>query len=161
MNGPAARLWYLLELVGREEVHLLGVSSRLFGGCGQVTAAWLEGVLAAPEGIDRLESFVGKFSRMQDTMMDKLLPTFLVAIGERSSTALDNLNLAHRLNFVTDPEAWLGMRMLRNRLVHEYVDDSAELAAALGKARELAGELSKTFRAIRDYAARNLPRREE
>lgn len=161
MSGPVLRLRQLLELVGREEQHLLGVSSRLFGDCEQITEAWLEGVLAVPEGIDRLESFVGKFSRMQDTMMDKLLPTFLVAIGERSNTALDNLNLAHRLQFVTDPDAWLSMRMLRNRLVHEYVDDSAELAAALAKARELVPDLSKTFRAIRDYAVRSLPLRGE
>lgn len=161
MSDPVSRLRYLLELVGREEKHLLGVSARLFGGCGRVTAEWLAEVLAVPEGVDRLESFVGKFSRMQDTMMDKLLPTFLVAIGERSNTALDNLNLAHRLQFVTDPDAWLAMRMLRNRLVHEYVEDPAELAVALAKARDLSGELSKTFRAIRDYAVRNLSIREE
>lgn len=104
MTGAIERLWYLLALVGREAEQLLGVSSRLF---------------------------VGKFSRMQDTMMDKLLPTFLVAIGERSATALDNLNLAHKLQFVTDPDAWLAMRLLRNKLVHEYVEEVAELAAVI------------------------------
>lgn len=41
------RLWYLLALVSREEEHLLGVSSRLFGG-GQITPAWLEGVHDRP-----------------------------------------------------------------------------------------------------------------
>ncbi|WP_407278827.1 hypothetical protein U5817_21965 [Aromatoleum evansii] len=110
MTGAIERLWYLLALVGREEEQLLGVSSRLFVG-GQVTPAWLEGVLAVPEGIDRFESFVGKFSRMQDTMMDKLLPTFPVAIGARSATALDNLNLAHKLQFVMSTskmsQSWL------------------------------------------------------
>ncbi|NMG29026.1 hypothetical protein [Aromatoleum evansii] len=130
MTGAIERLWYLLALVGREEEQLLGVSSRLF---------------------------VGKFSRMQDTMMDKLLPTFLVAIGERSATALDNLNLAHKLQFVTDPDAWLAMRLLRNKLVHEYVEDVAELAAALVKARDLTGELSRSFRVIREYAGHSLP----
>lgn len=155
--GGNARLWQLLDLVGREEHHLLGVAARLFGK-NTITPAWLEGVLAVPDGIDRLESFIGKFSRMQDTMMDKLLPTFLLAIGERSGTALDNLNRAQKLSFVTDPDAWLAMRMLRNRLVHEYVEDPAELAAALAKAYELTAELSGSYRAIHDYAASKLPR---
>jgi uncharacterized protein YutE (UPF0331/DUF86 family) len=34
---------------------------------------------------------------------------------------------------VSDPDQWLAMRRLRNRLVHEYVDDPEELAAALEK----------------------------
>jgi hypothetical protein len=67
--ADVARLWQLLELVSRESHHLQGVSARLFGDA-EPTVAWLDGVLATPEGIDRLESFAGKFARMQDTMMD-------------------------------------------------------------------------------------------
>lgn len=123
-----------------------------------LTPTWLEALLATPEGIDRLESFVGKFSRMQDTMMDKFLPTFLVAAGEKSGTALDNLNRAQRLGFVKDPDQWLAMRRLRNRLVHEYVDDPAELLAALEMARPLPAELQETYCAIKAYIEDNLPR---
>lgn len=155
--AEVTRLWQLLDLVSRESLQLQGVLGRLFGDA-EPTAAWLDGVLATPEGIDRLESFVGKFARMQDTMMDKLLPVFLVASGERTGTALDNLNLAHRLGFVTDPDAWLFMRRLRNRLVHEYVEDAAELCAALVKARQLADELTTSYRLILDYASSHLPR---
>lgn len=154
--ADVTRLWQLLELVSRESHHLQGVSARLFGDA-EPTVAWLDGVLATPEGIDRLESFVGKFAHMQDTMMDKLLPVFLAASGERTGTALDNLNLAHRLGFVTDPDAWLAMRRLRSRLVHEYVEDTAELCAALVKARELAGELTASYRGILNYASSRLP----
>jgi hypothetical protein len=78
-------LWRLLDLVAREDRHLAGLTGRLFAGLeGDVTPLWLTAVLATTEGIDRLESFVGKFSRMQDTLMDKLLPAFLLAVGERS-----------------------------------------------------------------------------
>jgi uncharacterized protein with HEPN domain len=160
VSGAAIRLWRLLDLVAREDDLLTGVTERLFGGLhSDVTPEWLESVLGKPEGIDRLESFVGKFSRMQDTMMDKLLPAFLLAVGERTGTALDNLNLAQKLGFVSDPDAWLAMRLLRNRLVHEYVDDLAELAAALQRARELTRELRETHRSIRDYADEHLERR--
>jgi hypothetical protein len=157
VSAATSRLWQLLELVATENDHLAGVSGRLFSSLdGEVTPDWLKRVLETPEGIDRLESFVGKFSRMQDTMMDKLLPAFLVATGERTGTALDNLNLAHKLGFVADPDAWLAMRLLRNRLVHEYVDDLTELAAALGKARDLASHLAATYYAIRSYADAHL-----
>lgn len=151
MTESNTRLQQLLDLVARESLHLQGVYARLFAGI-EPTGQWLEAVLATPEGIDRLESFVGKFSRMQDTMMDKLLPIFLQACGERTGTALDNLNLAQRLGFVEDPDAWLAMRRIRNRLVHEYVEDLEELAAALAKARQLTTELTNTYASIRDYA---------
>lgn len=157
MRASPTRLWRLLDLVAREDRHLAGVTGRLFAGLeGDVTPLWLTAVLGTPEGIDRLESFVGKFSRMQDTLMDKLLPAFLLAAGERTGTALDNLNLAQKLGFVSDPDAWLAMRLLRNRLVPEYVDDPAELAAALQRARQLTRQLSETHAAIRRYADEHL-----
>ena len=112
--------------------------------------------LANPRGIDTLESVVGKFSRMQDTLMDKLLPTFLQAVGERVGTVLDNLNRAQRLGLVQSPDAWLAMRLLRNRLVHEYVNDLSELNAALEQERALVQELHATSVAISAYASARL-----
>lgn len=132
------RLWQILGVIEKEGRTLQAVMQRLFPGQGAVTPQWLESLLATPEGIDRLESFVGKFSRMQHTLVDKLLPHFLLAVGEEPGTALDNLRRVERLGMVSDPDQWLAMRRLRNRLVHEYVDDPAELAAALEKARETA-----------------------
>jgi uncharacterized protein with HEPN domain len=159
MTDTHTRLWRLIDLVAKEELHLFGVIARLFDDLSPtVSASRLEMLLRSPEGIDRLESFVGKFSRMQDTVMDKLIPAFLDATGEQTGTALDNLNRLHRIGFVTNPDAWIGMRRLRNKLVHEYVEDITELAAALQKARSLADELRHTFRAIRTYADENFPR---
>ncbi|MCU0833416.1 MAG: nucleotidyltransferase substrate binding protein [Chromatiaceae bacterium] len=140
MTDPVERVWQLLDLVSREDQQLAGVTARLFAtATGDLAVEWLTSLLGTPEGIDRLESFVGKFSRMQDTIVDKLLPALLVATGERRGTALDNLNLAHKLGFVSHPDAWLGMRLLRNRLVHEYVEDLADLAAALQKGSRFDG----------------------
>jgi hypothetical protein len=157
MSADRERLWQILAVVAKEAAYLDAVMQRFFPVAGDLSPVWLEALLATPEGIDRLESFVGKFSRMQDTIVDKLLPQFLLAVGENPASALDNLHRAERLGFVDDPDLWLAMRRLRNRLVHEYVDDLAELAAALGKARTASGELFKTFHGIRYYAERNFP----
>ena len=159
MNEALRRLWRLFDLVEKEDIHLRGVTARLFEIRDQaISPKLLETMLSTPEGIDRLESFVGKFSRMQDTVMDKLLPALLTAAGDTTGTALDNLNRAQRLGFVDDPDAWLGMRQLRNRLVHEYVDDLEELAAALSVARTFTATLSAVHEALRRYAERELPR---
>ncbi len=91
-----------MQLVEKEDLHLRGVTRRLFRARSRAdldsgNPDWLTKKLAKPHGIDTLESFVGKFSRMQDTLVDKLLPTFLQAVGESVGTALDNLNRAQRL----------------------------------------------------------------
>lgn len=62
-----------------------------------ITPEWIEELIAQPAGRDCLEAFIGKFSRMQDTLVDKLLPQYLTAVGEKTGSALDNLNRAERL----------------------------------------------------------------
>ena len=159
MTAVRQQLWQLLRLVEKEDLHLQGVTGRLFRGRSRADPSstdWLAKKLASPRGIDTLESFVGKFSRMQDTLMDKLLPTFLQSVGESVGTALDNLNRAQRLGLVQNPDAWLSMRLLRNRLVHEYVDDLSELNAALAQACALVQELHTAFLAINAYATARL-----
>ena len=159
MTAVRQQLSRLLQLVEKEDLHLRGVTQRLFRArlrADPGNSDWLAKKLANPRGIDTLESFVGKFSRMQDTLMDKLLPTFLQAVGESVGTVLDNLNRAQRLGLVQEPDAWLAMRLLRNRLVHEYVNDLSELNAALEQARALVQELHATYVAISAYASARL-----
>ena len=64
MNDLAARLARVLELVDREARHLAEVTQRFFGDVEAIDREWLERQLATPEGIDRLESFGAKFSRL-------------------------------------------------------------------------------------------------
>ena len=153
-NADLARLQQLLALVAREEHHLLGVRARLFGHLppDSVTETWLEGALATPEGIDRVESFSAKFGRMQDTLVDKLLPALLRAAGEQPGTALDNLHRAERLGLVQNADDWLAMRLTRNRLVHEYFERSAVMVPALKRARDFVDTLCAAHNAIRRYA---------
>ncbi len=149
-----ARLKQLLALVAREEHHLLGVRTRLFGQlpADGITSAWLQGVLATPEGIDRVESFGAKFGRMQDTLVDKLLPALLRASAEQPGTALDNLNRAERLGLIQSAGDWPAMRLTRNRLVHEYFERPDAILPALKRARDFVDTLCAAHDAIRAYA---------
>ncbi|MDN5870643.1 MAG: hypothetical protein L0H73_08005 [Nitrococcus sp.] len=158
MSDKVRRLWQIIELVARQDEHLQGVRRRLFGAMNPeaVNGDWVARTLASAEGIDRIESFGAKFARMQDTVMDKLLPQFLAAVGEKPGTAIDNLNRAERLTLVRNADDWLAMRRLRNRLVHEYIDEPKEMAPALQRVRTFTDELHRTYAAIRDYAASHL-----
>ncbi len=106
--------------------------------------------------IDRLESFGAKFSRLQDTLSDKLLPLFLRVAGELPGTVVENLDRAERLGIIRDTQEWLGARGLRNRLVHEYIDDLDALTASLDVARRFTVVLIEAAHAFRSYAAQRL-----
>ncbi len=123
------RLRYLARVVGKECAHLSSTDQRLFaGGFGLDQAQRLE---ADPELAERVEAFVGRFGRLQDTLGDKLLPLLLNALGEKSTVAIDNLDRAERLGIIDSTEDWMAMRLLRNQMVHEYVEDLIILTSAL------------------------------
>jgi hypothetical protein len=157
-RDPIERLSRLLDLVAREDVHVQGVRVRLFGPKPQIDADWLQAVLSTPEGIDRLESFGAKFSRMQDTVVDKLLPALLDAAGEVPGTAIDNLTRAERLGLLDDADAWIAMRRLRNRLIHEYFEVPEEMIPALKEAYRFADELHRAHERLSAYAREHLVR---
>ena len=143
------RLAQILALLDKEDRLLSGVRDRLFQG-PTLDAARLAALLETPEGIDRLESFTSKFCRMQDTFVDKLLPIYLRSLGELAGSAIDNLRRAEQLGLIDNAESWVEMRLLRNRLVHEYVEDIAILAEQLLRAKEQAEALHQGYLKVRD-----------
>ena len=80
---------------------------------------------------ERLDAFVSRFGRLQDTVGDKLLPALLAALAESLGPAIDNLDKAEKFGFIVSADAWMEMRRLRNQMVHEYIEDLTVLASAL------------------------------
>lgn len=135
----AQRLQFLARVVRKECKHLATTDSRLFKGlftCEQVLQ--LE---ADPDLAERVEAFVGRFGRLQDTVGDKLLPQLLSVSGEKVSSALDNLDRAERLGWLKSADEWMTMRSLRNQMIHEYVEDPALLVDALQTGHSFVPEL--------------------
>uniref|UniRef100_A0A7C3R5B4 DUF86 domain-containing protein n=1 Tax=Leptospirillum ferriphilum TaxID=178606 RepID=A0A7C3R5B4_9BACT len=83
-----------------------------------------------------MEAFVSRYSRLQDTIGNKLLPALLRATLEPSGTHLDNLSRAEKLGWVDSVERWIALWELRNRLVHEYVESPEDLLDGLNEALE-------------------------
>ena len=114
-------------------------------------------MLALGDDIDdaeRVEAFVARFSRLQDTLGDKLLPALLLALGEPVGAVIDNLDRAERLGFVASADDWLATRRLRNRMVHEYVEDPAVLAESLRQGHALVPMLLDVELRFRNEALR-------
>jgi uncharacterized protein with HEPN domain len=125
----AIRLQFLARVVRKECQHLSTTDQRLFKSVfGLEQTAQLE---SDPELAERVEAFVSRFGRLQDTLGDKLLPLLLDALGEKISAAIDNLDRAERLNLIHSADEWMAMRMLRNQMIHEYVEDPVVLTSAL------------------------------
>lgn len=124
-----ARLEFLARVTDKACQHLHDTNSRLFGDLFTVEMAQkieLDPILA-----ERLDAFVSRFGRLQDTVGDKLLPALLSALAEKTGPAIDNLDLAEKLGFIESADTWMEMRRLRNQMVHEYIEDLAVLTSAL------------------------------
>ncbi len=153
---PEQPLQQHIELVNREDQHLLAVRRRLLDDDCYVDAQRVQTIIETDTGIDRLESFGAKFARMQDTVVDKLIPRFLIAAGEQPQTAMDNLSRMERLELIISADNWQTMRWLRNRLVPEYIDNPDILAPALEQAYRFTDTMHSNYGASKTYAADKL-----
>jgi uncharacterized protein with HEPN domain len=84
---------------------------------------------------------------------DKLLPELLGQLAESVGPMLDNLDRAERYGWVASADEWLALRKLRNRMIHEYVRNAAELAQALSTAHQGVTVLAAATEAMTRYAA--------
>jgi len=123
------RLQFLTRIAERERRHLLATDQRLFEV--PFTTERARALEDHPEEAERVDAFVARFGRLQDTLGDKLIPALLRALGERVGPALDNLDRAERFGWIPSSDDWLAVRKLRNQMVHEYIEDPAVLADAL------------------------------
>jgi uncharacterized protein with HEPN domain len=97
---------------------------------------------------ERLDAFVSRFCRLQDTLGDKLLPIYLRMQLEPIGTVLDNLNRAEKLGLIPSVADWIEARTLRNNLVHEYTEDVDVLRQSILRALELIPMLETVTRRL-------------
>lgn len=114
---------FSLELAKKELSYLAYTHGTLFHQ--PIDEAWVESLSEHPELAEKIEAFVSRFSRLQDHLGEKLLPTFAKLYGERSNSLIDTLAFAERMEWVESSEDFIALRRLRNQLVHEYLYDAS------------------------------------
>lgn len=147
---PVERFVKTLHIVWRESGHLSYSWHRLFPA--PIDSAWVTALAQEPEAAERMDAFVSRFGRMQDTIADKLLPRWLQALAERPGSQIDTLNRAEQLQVAANVGNWLEARTLRSRLVHEYMEDPEEFAEGLNLAGRYSLMLMDTYNRVRDFA---------
>jgi len=144
------RLRSTLATASAEERNLLATRDRLFSAAMADEIARAAG--ADPAIAERIEAFVARFSRFQDLLGDKLLPLVLRMGGEDVQPVVANLDRAERYGWLDSADGWLRVRKLRNRMVHEYVDQTPDLAAALADIHGAIPSLCRFFASIAAFA---------
>ncbi len=129
-----ARIDFIIRVIDKEFKHLDYSASKLF--LSSFTVELAERLISDEALAERVEAFSSRFSRLQDNIGDKLLPLWLSLVGEKRSSFIDNLNKAEKLELLSSAEQWMLLRQLRNKMVHEYIEDAKILADALNTAFE-------------------------
>lgn len=140
------RLDFLQRVVTKEIKHLEYSSIQVFKEPLTVDRV---ASLATDEALaEKVEAFTSRFSRLQDTVGDKLLPAWLSALGEQTGAVIDNLDKAEKLGVLASADLWLEIRQLRNQMIHEYIESIEVLTNALQAAQGYQQELINFAQAI-------------
>lgn len=85
------------------------------------------------EKIKTIDSFIYRFTKIQDKMGDKLFPSILRELEEykNSMALIDVLNRLEKLELLENSDKWIDYRKLRNSLTHEYPNNSDEVLEAI------------------------------
>lgn len=98
------------------------------------------------EQIEHIDQFLFRFTKLQDTMGEKLFKLALQLSGEevKSKTFIDILNRLEELEIVQTNE-WLDLRNLRNNVAHEYPNQDTEIASNINAIYDSLGKIYQIF----------------
>lgn len=135
-----------LERIGAR----LALSLSADGGAFPVTPTTVRSDIYALER----DAFLQRFQQASDHMLRKLFPRTQAAItGSADFQPMrDSLEALHRARIIDDPEPWMVLLELRNRLTHEYTLSDAELAQDINAAWDLSPMILAQIDRIRAYA---------
>ena len=111
-----------------------------------------EELLENPEIIETIDSFIFRFSKMQDTMGQKLFPLVLEIMGEesRNKPFIDILNKLEQLEVIPCAEEWKRLREIRNTPTHTYPWERKTLLEGIRKALKASDYMVEVFERVKE-----------
>ncbi|MHB9019204.1 MAG: hypothetical protein ACYC3O_13670 [Burkholderiales bacterium] len=107
-----------------------------------------------------LDQIAYRFTKLQDSMGEKILPLILVLAQEpilSSATFAEKLNRLERLGAIPSVEEWKKLRVARNAITHEYPDDPEMRLIAIKRFLDGAANLSLLYRSVTEYIMTHFP----
>lgn len=123
--------------------HLFPISVEVVETLGEDNTIWIEG-------------WTGRFGKLQDYMVNKLIDTFLIDQEENIDglSIIDKLNKCERLGVVDDIEIWRDIRKARNKIAHESPDNACFISDALNQIFEITPKLLEILDNLKKKAGR-------
>lgn len=83
--------------------------------------------------VQDIDQFLFRFSKLQDTMGDKIFRLILQKYEGSSTNVpfIDMLNKLEKLGCITSAKEWIHLRKLRNEVAHQYDDEPEEMSQAI------------------------------
>jgi len=103
------------------------------------------------ETVKTFDTFIYRFSKIQDYMGEKLFPATLDILGDYkySMSFKDILNKLERLELIQSVQQWMSFREIRNTLTHEYPDNEDEIIEGITLAVNAYAEIKNIYAAIK------------
>jgi hypothetical protein len=102
-----------------------------------------------------IDQIVFRFSKLQDTIGNKIFPLGLVLLGEDIDARpfIDLLNKLEELRIIPSSSKWMEWRELRNDLTHEYPDIVEDRIHALNNLKTALSEILQVYQKIKAIVA--------
>ncbi len=106
-----------------------------------------------------IDQFLFRFSKLQDSMGEKLFGTMLLLLGEDFSKKpfIDILNRLEKMELLYK-NRWMKLRKIRNDVAHEYSFNTLELVDSLNDILGVKEELLDTYRVFCEYSFKKFNR---
>jgi uncharacterized protein with HEPN domain len=100
-----------------------------------------------------IDQIVYRFSKLQDTLGDKIFASLLILLGEeiKQMPFIDRLNRLEELELV-DMHTWMNLRKIRNDIAHEYVFNFDEVVNNLNEIFIESDTLLKIYEELLHFA---------
>lgn len=96
-----------------------------------------------------IDQLIFRFSKLQDTLGEKLFPSILLLSGEdiKRKTFIDILNRLEELEIVERIE-WLSLREIRNDIAHEYSNNVEQVVDSITSVYAASDQIIKIYDSI-------------
>jgi hypothetical protein len=105
-----------------------------------------------PEELESFESFTGRFARLSDIVIQKVLRLVDEIDLESQGTIRDRINRAEKKELIKSSDVFIEIRMVRNDIAHEYLPEAIQ--EIFVKVLELTPALLDGVARIKKYCAR-------
>jgi hypothetical protein len=106
------------------------------------------------DDLSYLDQLIFRFSKLQDSMGNRLFPAVLENLGEdiKDKPFIDLLTKLEKLNLLENHKEWLKLRETRNEVTHEYPFFTPEIIEGLNLLSEQAVILERIWKNLEEFA---------